>query len=264
MTTRSLLVSGVLFFSLLAAGLVWAEEPVKDVEPYVATFAYTPSTEKSPNSQGITVAVAKASFLASRTHGADADELWAYQLKVLGKADPSTGEMLWFAFPQFYNLSAGLRRGVAELLFAKGISVRGPYESYESIPAADKNAIDFYFIPKMKLVFTKHSNKFKRGDDTIDTNIEVSGTILLEAQNMTTRESLWTRTVSLEKIVFTSRMPSSGFSTNDRFNSIMNEVAKGIERQYQTLMSSVSGSIDSQEMRSLKEGVAASKGKTGY
>lgn len=262
MTTRSLLVSGVLFFSLLAAGLVWAEEPVKDVEPYVATFAYTPSTEKSPNSQDITVAVAKASFLASRAPVAD--ELWAYQLKVLGKADPSTGEMLWFAFPQFYNLSAGLRRGVAELLFAKGISVRGPYESYESIPAADKNAIDFYFIPKMKLVFTEHFNKFKRGDDTIDTNIEVSGTILLEAQNMTTRESLWTRTVPLEKIVFTSRMPSSGYYVNDRFNSIMNEVAKGIERQYQTLMSGVSGSIDSQEMRSLKKGGAASKGKTGY
>lgn len=262
MTTRSLLVSGVLFFSLLAAGLVWAEEPVKDVEPYVATFAYTPSTEKAPNSQGITVAVAKASFLASRAPVAD--EIWAMQLKTIGKADPSTGEMLWFACPQFYNLSAGLRRGVAELLFAKGISVRGPYESYESIPAADKKTIDLYLIPKMKLEFTEPSNMYKRGNGTVDTDVEVNGTIMLEAQNMTTRESLWTRTVPLEKIVFISRMPSSGFSAIYRFNSIMNEVAKGIERQYQTLMSSVSGSIDSQEMRSLKEGVAASKGKTGY
>lgn len=262
MNRKCALASGIFVLSILAAGIVWAEEPVKDVEPYVATFAYSPSTEKAPKSQGITVAVAKASFLASR---APVDnELWAYQLKALGKADPSTGEMLWFAFPQFYNLSAGLRRGVAELLFAKGISVRGPYESYDSVPATDKKAIDLYFIPKMKLVFTEHSNKWKRGDDTVDTNIEVNGTILLEAQNMTTRESLWTRTVPLEKIVFISRMPSSGYFAKDRFNSIMNEVAKGIEGQYQTLMSNVSDSIDPQELRSLKKGGAAGKGKTGY
>lgn len=262
MNRKCALASGIFVLSILAAGIVWAEEPVKDVEPYVATFAYTPSKEKAPNSQGITVAVARASFLASKTPVND--ELWVYQLKLIGKVDPSTGETLWFAFPQFYNLSAGIRRGVAELLFAKGISVRGPYESYESIPAADKKAIDLYFIPKIKLEFAESSNLYKRGDGTVDTDVEVNGTILLEAQNMTTRESLWTRTVPLEKIVFISRMPSTGFSAIYRFNSIMNEVAKGIERQFQTLMTSVSGSIDPQELRSLKKGGAAGKGKTGY
>lgn len=262
MTRKRAIVSGLIVLSFLAAGLAWSEEPNKDVEPYVASFAYTPAAEKAPNSQGVSVAVAKASFLASRVPASD--ETWSYQLKVIGKADPSTGEMLWFAFPQFQNLVAKLRKDVAEILFAKGFRVRGPYESYEAVPAADKNTIDLYFIPRMKLVFTQHAKKWKQSDETMDTDIEVDGTITLEAQNMATRESLWTKTVPLERIAFTSRMPSSGYHVNDRFNSIMNETAKGIERQYQTLMSNVSASIDPQEIRALKQSGAAGKGKTGY
>lgn len=265
MIRKYALISGFLIIYLLTAGISLAGEPQTEeakqaVEPYVATFAYAPPTEKAPSSQGITVAVAKVSFIASKAP--KGNELWAYQIKILGKVDPSTGEMLWFAFPQFQNLMPRLRKDVAEILFAKGFKVRGPYESYEVIPTADKNAIDLYLIPKMKLEFTQQTSKWKRGDDTIDTDIEVDGTITLEAQNMATRELLWTKTVNLEKIAFKSQMSSLSYNVNDRFNSIMNETAKGIERQYQTLMNSVSASIDSQELKSLKKNV--DKGKTGY
>lgn len=264
MFRRHAIVSAILALSLLSAGIARAGEPQADapskpVDPYVAAFSYTPPPEKAPNSQGVTVAVAKASFFASKVP--EGDETWAYQIKVLGKADPSTGEMLWFAFPQFQNLAAKLRRDVAEILYAKGFKVRGPYESSEAIPAADKKAIDLYFIPRMNLVFTEQMKKWKRGDEVLDMDIAVDGTITLEAQNLATRESLWTRTVPLEKIAFKSLLSALGYKASDRFNFIMNEVAKGIERQYPALMSSVSSAIDAQEIRGLKRG---STGKTGY
>lgn len=250
----------IVFILSVTSGLAFAEEAKEPgkIEPYVAAFAYTPPPEKAPNSQGVTVAVAKAGFFPSKV--SNADETWTYQLKVISMVDPSTGDMMWFAFPQFYNLSTKLRRDVAEILFAKGFRVRGPYDSYAAIPSADKNAIDLYFIPKMALDFTLNFNKAKRGAETTDTDIEVDGMIKLEAQDMRTRESLWTKTVPLEKITFTSRMPPE-YKVNDRFNSIMNEVAKGIEQQYQTLMSNVSNSIDPQEIKALKK---SGKGKTGY
>lgn len=263
MIKKSLMVSSVLLCFLLAAGLVWAEEPKTNepkakIEPYVAAFAYTPPAEKAPNSQGVAVAVAKASLFSSRV--INASELWSYQLKVIGMADPSTGEMMWFAFPQFYNLAGSLRKDVAEILFAKGFKVRGPYDSYDAIPAADKKNIDLYFIPKLELTFTMNY-RTKRAFEGTDTDIEVNGTFTLEVQNMATRESLLRRTVPLERIAFTSHMQPE-YYVNDRFNSIMNEVAKGIERQYPILMNNVSGSIDPQELRSLKKSSAA--GKTGY
>lgn len=264
MISKYALIPCIIVLHLFAAGISLAGEPqsgeaTQAVEPYVATFAYAPSPEKAPNSQGVTVTVAKTSFLASETP--KGGELWEYQIKVLGKVDPSTGETLWFAFPQFQNLAAKLRRDVAEILFAKGFNVRGPYESPETIPAADKKTIDLYFVPKMKLSFAQQFKKWKKSDKTVDEDIEVYGTIILEAHNIATRELLWTKTIPMEKIAFTSRMSSSGFSANDRFNSIMNEAAKGVERQYPTLMSGVMNAVDSQEIRSLKKSGA---GKTGY
>lgn len=83
----------------------------------------------------------------------------------------------------------------------------------------------------------------------------------LDAQNMSTRESLWTKDIPMEKISFTSRLQSLGYNVEDRFNSIMNEVAKSIEQLYQTLMDNVSGAIDIQETTALKKG---RKGNTGY
>ena len=151
----------------------------KNVDPYVAAFPYAPSAEKAPNSQGITVAIAKPSFFAAKVP--EGDETWAHQIRILNKVDPSTGEMLWFAFPQFQNLTIKFRKDVAEIVFAKGFKVRGPYESWETIPAADRSAIDLYFIPKMKLVFTQQAKKWKRGDETMDTDIAVDGTITIEA-----------------------------------------------------------------------------------
>ena len=259
MIRRAATAAVALCVAVLAAGFVQAEEPAKDVEPYVAAFPYTPSIEKAPNSQGISVAVSKVSFVASKVP--EGDETWALQIKILNKIDPMTREMLWFAFPQFQNLAAKLRKDVAEIFFAKGFRVRGPYESYEAVPAAEKKDIDLYVVPKMKLIFTQQAKKWKGREEFVETEISADGTITLEAQNMTNRESLWTRDVPLEKITFTSRMPAMGYQVGDRFNSIMNEVAKGIERQYPALMGRVAASVDPQEMKAMKKG---STGKTGY
>ncbi|MFA4971102.1 MAG: hypothetical protein WC683_00715 [bacterium] len=252
--TRTYTIAAVILCTVfLAAGLAQAEEPAKNVEPYVATFPYTPPPEKAPNSQGITVAVAKTAFFPCEV----SDELWLNELKITGKIDGSTDKMFWFAFPQFYNLAGKLRKDIAELLFAKGFRVRGPYASYEEIPPTDRNAVNFYFIPKMALTFTLH-DKTKRGYS--NTDIEVNGTITLEVQDMATREPLWTINVPLERIVFTSRIQMP-YHVDDKFNSIMNEVVKGIDQQYPTLMNSVSGHLDPQEIRALKK---SGKGKTGY
>ena len=260
MIRKFAIISGILILSFFAVGPVAADEAKdeakKEVEPYVATFAYAPPTEKAPNSQGITCAVAKTSFFPCDV----SDELWLNELKITGKADRSTDKMLWFAFPQFDNLAAKLRKDVAELLFAKGFRVRGPYASYEEIPPTDRNAIDFFFAPKMALTFTLR-DKTKRGYS--NTDIEVNGTITLEVQDMRTRELLWTIKTPLKKIVFASqnKMP---YLVDDKFNSIMNEVVKGIEQQYPALMSSMSDSIDPREIRALKKSGASHKGKTGY
>lgn len=225
----------------------------KTIEPYVPSFSYTPTASRSPAAQGISFAVAKPSPVVSDI----ADKLWMTELAHLKKIDSASGKFLWYTFAQFTNVGTKMRRDIAETLFAKGFAMQGPYEYYESIPAADKQKIDFYIVPKIELNFaTRNVKKLS----LLVTHVEVGGTITLEIRGMKNFDLLSTKTLPLVKFEVVSETDES-YSVEQKFNLIMNDVVKGVEKQYPSLIKGISALIDPQEMRLFKKGSA---GKTGY
>ncbi|MFH1830605.1 MAG: hypothetical protein ABH871_07505 [Pseudomonadota bacterium] len=255
MAKKSLMVLAA-FILFMTHGPAFAEAPKETVEPYVPQFSYAPNPQNAPDSAGVTFAVGMPSCFPSSVP----NQLWINELKSTGKLDPASNKLFWFAFPQFVNLPFKMRRDVAELLYAKGFGIKGPYESSNAIPAADKKAIDLYLTPKINLTFTlRDVNKWLSGAE----NIEVNGAVGLEIRDMGSSELLWTKEVPLTKIELVWEMNRTYF-VETKFNTIMNAVAKGIEQQYSAIMSGISNAIDPQEMRALKKSGEATRGKTGY
>lgn len=151
-----------------------AEEQLPVIEPYVAQFHYTPTAHQAPGAAAVTFAVAKVDFFAAKVSPSG---LWTDQLRAIQRLVEPDGTMAWFAFPQVANLPAQFRRAIAELLFASGFRIKGPYETFDAIPAADKKGIDFYLTPKIKLEFTVSPVK-KPG--TMTEKVDVTGAVILE------------------------------------------------------------------------------------
>lgn len=236
-----------------------AQEPAQadvlqnKVEPYVASFAYTPSVQKSSSAQGISFAVAKVIPSPSEAP----DILWKNELSNIKMIDQNSGKMLWYSFAQFTNMGTKLRKNIAELLFARGFAVKGPFENYEAISAADKKTVDLYIIPKIEATFSVNEIKMAKSQVT---QVDVSTKVMIELRDIKTFSVLWTKETDPLNTKFNYKSTTS-YDVNNKYNYIMNETVRGIEQKYSELMNNVSKLIDPQEMRSFK---TKEQGKTGY
>ncbi|MFH1654916.1 MAG: hypothetical protein ABIE74_12820 [Pseudomonadota bacterium] len=226
---------------------------MEKVEPYVATFAYKPLAQKAPGSQGVSFAVAKITPTPSETP----DQLWRDELSLFGKIDQAGDKMFWYSFAQFTNMGTKLRRDIAELLFAKGFKVRGPFDYYEAISPADKKSIDYYLIPKIEMMFTTRDVKKA---SSITTHVEVGATITMEIRDMKNFALLLMKKTAPIKIDLVC-ITGTTYEAENKYNYIMNETVRGIEQQYSALMSDISKLLASQEIKPHKK---QSQGKTGY
>lgn len=240
----------------LPAKLSSSDLPVKaETTTYVANFNYTPDSQKPPGSAGVTFAVAK----------------------VVYKYQPAS-KITWFNFPQLVNLPNAIRRDVSEILAARGFSVRGPFDSYDLIPYPDKKTIDLYLTPTIELSIATPKEAYSMQD----IKIEVTGRIILELREIVTKELMWVKSIPLTKYDF-SFVPGAikwkGLTDNfDVFNkkikkSIaslefgtvnMNDLAKGLEKQYPDIMATINKLIDPEEMRIIKKQCQELKSKRGY
>ena len=238
MIRKVALVSGILVLSLLVAlpaPTVSAKE-LKDPEPYVANFSYTPETLLKPGSGGVTFATANI----------------VYQFPE---------KVFWPKFPQFAHLEKAIINDLTKILIAKGFSVRGPFDSYDLIPYSDKKVTDLYLTPTFEMLIV-----FK-GDKTgavCTGTVEVSGRLILEMKEMMTRELMWSKNIPLRKWEFPYNIKTPNVHPYDLKPFIMNDVAKGLEQEYPQLMSTMEGIVDPEEMRVLKKQAQELKRKKSY
>lgn len=249
-----------LIMTILIAGKGVAsakEDQMEVIEPYIAEFNYTPVANNPPGSAVVTFAVAKVDFFSADVTPKGS---WSDQLKAIGKLDVQDDKMAWFAFPQVANFPVKFRRAIAEVLYANGFDIKGPYESYDVIPPAYRKMIDFYLTPKIKLAFSvSHVDK----PGTLTEKVEVNGTVILEIREMKSKDLIWTMELPIQKMELISEMKPS-FYTMTKYNGIMNDVAKGLEQQLPSIMNSIASAVAPSEMKALKKGSATRKGKTAY
>ena len=229
------------------------EEPV-----YVANFTYTPDTQAAPGSAGVTFSVENT---------------------ILNYQPDTKMKLLWFKSVQLANLPEAVKKDISGLLAAKGFNVRGPFGSYDLIPYQDKKAIDLFLVPNFGLSLTLP-------DEISDTNnikVEVTGRMNLELREIATRELMWSKNIPLTKFEVPFVIKMFKFSTVQQAKdwpggtiivgdleymepkqNIVNELAKGLEKQYPDLMATISKLIDPEEMRIIRKQCQELKSKKGY
>lgn len=226
----------ILLSVIFASFATAATKKQQEETPYVANFSYTPDSQAAPDSAGVTFAVNVN-----------------YQ---------SHAGTLWLTWPQFAGLDAAIKTDLAKLFAAKGITVRGFFDSHDLIPYQDKKASDLYAVPVLDLSIVLEQNW---------SSAEVSGKFTLILKEIMTGELMWSKTI-----------PLTSFSVQnlDRFRPTKtiedgliqdlpkaenrNDVAKGIEKQYPELMATISRLIDPEEMRILKKQCQEIRIKKGY
>lgn len=244
------LLSLIFTSSATAASKKQQEEPV-----YVANFSYTPPAQEKPDPAGVT-------FLVGGT-------VFNYQ-------PDSKVKILWFKSPQLANLPEAVKKDISGLLAAKGFNVRGPFDSYDLIPYQDKKAIDLFLVSTFGLSFTLPDEI----SDTKNTKVVVTGRMVLELREIITRELMWSKNIPLATfevplMIKAFKFPQQkdwegGVIIMERLEwmelhpDIMNEVAKGIEKQYPELMATISKLIDPEEMGVIKKQCQELKSKKGY
>jgi hypothetical protein len=226
-------------FVISSIGFATAAASQQESVTYVADFNYEPVTQAAPGSGGVTFAIGNVGY----------------------KADD---KILWLAYPQFDNLGKAIKDDLSKLLLSKGFGVRGPFDSYDLIPYSDKKAIDLYLIPTFELSLT-FKDKTTPGHSIGD--IEVNGKMTLELREIVTRELMWTKSIPLTKFEFPYNVVVPDSARGQLYDIkpfIMNDLAKGVEKQYPNLMATIFKLIDPEEMRIIKKQCQELKSKKGY
>ncbi len=215
---------------------------------YVANFSYTPSAQETPDSAGVTFTVGDLTY----------------------NYHPKSDYITWYTSAQLAKLTEAVKQDLSKLLAAKGFSVRGPFESYDLIPFQDKKAIDLWLIPTLELSVTGKNTKHDYANfmltSYLDTgDVEVTGVIILGLKEIVTRELLWSKSIPIKKFEFSfaARYPINSPSSA-WYDAVMNELAKGLEKQYPELLAAVLKNIDPEEMRIIKKQAQELRSKKGY
>lgn len=254
MAKRYIVVSCILFFSLLNSGLASARSPngeadKKETSPYLANFSYTPEHPKARGSSGVTFTISAPVYVSDTksTQGKD-----------------------WRNSSSFSQLTAALKEDISEILVAKGFNVRGPFDSYDIIPYPEKKQIDLYLIPTLELFATwkdtnvetqntGFSGKAYRGTGTI----EISGRLVINLQEIMTRELMWTKGIPISySFPYDVRFPY--FDTGSRpfdMGLVIDSMAKGLEQQYSGILTTFSNLLNTEEMHVIKRQAQAAKSK---
>ncbi len=139
------------------------------------------------------------------------------------------------------------------------------------------DAIDLFLIPTVELLITlKEKNWMARIEDiwaqsrkpiTLrEGSAVVSGKINLELREIVTGELMWAKSIPFEQfeVPCSASTPCYFEAGSFGYSLIMNDVARGIERQYPNFMATIAKLIDPEEMAVIKKQAQELKGKKGY
>lgn len=206
---------------------------------YVANFDYTPPAQAAVQESPLAFTVGKVAF-------------------------EYVGKKPWLHAPQFANLEKAVAEDLPEILTAKGFSVRGPFDSYDLIPYADKKAIDFFLHPVV--------TPFVAVPEVVETPLKVTVKMRLELREIMTRELMWSKSLDITEFevsiysVWNSYTTDKGKIVEAVFapEALENLMAKEMEKQYPVLMETFYTLMDPEEMSILKKQAQEIKTQKGY
>jgi len=223
-------------------------EQKQAVPAYIPTFSYTPPIQATPGSADVT-------FLVLNVHVKYEES----------KASPGS---IWFTRKQFESLAKGMEQGFMNILAARGITVRGPFDSYDNIPFPDKKGSDLIFIPAIEFSLDLKDENATHVSAIVDGSygynltgkFVMSGKVNLVLREPMTRELMWIKNIEINKIEVpynvSTRLTTPGGSSIKAvaaYNGILNDVAKAIEKQYPTIMETAWKYFDPEEMKLVKK-----------
>lgn len=206
---------------------------------YVASFDYSPPAQEAVQKSPVALTVGKVVF-------------------------EYVGKRPWLHAPQFANLEKAVAEDLPEILTAKGFSVRGPFDSYDLIPYADKKAIDFLLLPVVTPLVAM--------PEIPETPIKVTVKMRLELREIMTRELMWSKSLTFAEFevsiysVWHSYTSDKGKIVDAVFapEALENLMAKEMEKQYPVLMETFYTLMDPEEMTIHKKQAQGIKSQKGY
>lgn len=242
---RMVLVAAILSIILIGCATMTKPQQQEEVAKYEADFIYTPTVQATPGSAGVTFAINNLTY----------------------NFHPNADVVAWYNTAQLANLPDTVKQDLSKLLVAKGFTVLGPFDTYDLIPFADKKAIDLLMIPTMELSVAFNNTKTVYDSlwcirYIVSGDVEVTGKIILELREILTRELMWSKVIPITRFGFSCTTDSADPVNSD--NIVMNDVAKGLEKQYPDLMATIAKLIDLEEMKIIKKQCQELKSKKGY
>jgi hypothetical protein len=206
---------------------------------YVAIFYYSPPSQAAVQQSPATFTVGKVVF------------------EYLGKKT-------WLHAPQFANMEKAVAEDLPEILTTKGLSVRGPFDSYDLIPYADKKSIDFFLIPVVTPMVLL--------PEVAESLIKVTVKMRLELREIITRELMWSKILTFTEfeVPVTSVLHMYTFDKGKIVDvafapeALENLMAKDMEKQYPRLMETIYTLIDLEEMIIIKKQAQEVKSEKGW
>ena len=206
------------------------------------SFDYTPPEEAAPGSTDITFAVVGAEF-----------ETPVQTFNPMA----SIREV-----PMFREFAGNMRSDFAEIVTARGYTMRGPFETYDQMTFPDKENSNLVlsarvsFIQDLTGMHQKLNDGYFYGGDyyTVEGSIVVRPRVEIGLWESLTGERMWTKSVDITPITVTITS-SIGYRTpvtlhdilvND--NQFYSDLGRQLEIQYQEIMNRTYGYLDPGEM----------------
>jgi hypothetical protein len=208
---------------------------------YVAIFDYSPPSQVAAQKSSVTYTVGKVTY------------------ENLAKKD-------LLKAPQFANLEKAIAKDLSGILTARGFSIRGPYDSYDLVPYADKKAIDFFLDPVVTTIVMLPE------DPNQESPINVTVKMRFDMREINTRELMWSKNLTFSEFkvpllsVVESYTRERGKIVSATFapDQLENLIAKEMEKQYPVLMGTIYTLIDQEEMAIIKKQAQEVKKLKGY
>jgi len=226
---------------LISGGCTTAPKSNQNHMPaqYAANFYYSPSSQAAVQKSPATFTVGKVVF------------------EYLGKK-------AWLHAPQFSDMEKAVAEDLPEILTTKGFSVRGPFDSYDLIPYADKKSIDFFLVPVVTPMVLL--------PEVAESPIKVTVKMRIELREIITRELMWSKIITFTELevpitsVLHMYTLDKGKIVDVAFapEALENLMAKEMEKQYPSLMETIYTLIDPEEMIIIKKQAQELKSEKGW
>ena len=177
----------------------------------------------------------------------------------------------------FRQFKTAIGNDIEELIVAKGVNLKGPYNTYDDVMYEDKKRIGMLLEIDIDPQFTAAEGRWK---DIFTMNkgwmvsfsgkISLVGKINLSGVEPLTNQKIWSKSVSIPPveniIIETSQKYDHVLSGWELYQDpgVYNAVGQALSLQYRTIMEKIAAQINAEEFISMKQELIELKAKKGY